>query len=114
MPQHKFSDELSSTQYDDACAYYQFLINDDQSTNNQRKYIIKNLIKKWKKGIYEREKAVKLFLYLCNNNKHRFSDAILLPNVRYNTATQLENHFYDTMNDTEAYNNDDELMDFFL
>ena len=114
MPQHKFSDPVSSTQYDNACAYYEFLINDDQSTNNQRKPIIKNLIKKWNKGIYDREKATKLFLYLCNNNKHRFNDVMLLPNVRYNTASQLENHFYETINDVEMYNSLDELIELLL
>jgi hypothetical protein len=114
MPQHKFTDELSSTQYDNACAYYEFLINDELSTNNQRKCIIKNLIKKWKKGVYDREKAVKLFLYLCNNNKHRFNDVMLLPNVRLNTASQLEDHFYQTINDDQMYNNDNELIDLLI
>jgi hypothetical protein len=114
MPQHKFSDPLSSTQHNNASAYYNFLINDHQSTHNQRRCIIKNLLKKWKKGIYEREKATKLFLYLCNNNKHRFNDVMLLPNVRYQTALQLEDHFYQTINDDQMYNNDNELIDLLI
>jgi hypothetical protein len=92
-PTHKFSDPLNANQILIASNYYHWLKNDSQSYNNQRKWIYKNLIKKYQKGIYDGEKAVKLFLYLCNNNKSRYFHDALYPNIRFKTACMLEEDF---------------------
>jgi geranylgeranyl pyrophosphate synthase len=100
MPAHKFSDPLTNAQHEKAVNYYDFLMNDAQSYNNQRKYQYKNLIKKFDKGIYDTFKGVKMFLHLTNNNKNRFNNNnYLLPNIRYKTAQLIEEEFIENINE---------------
>ena len=100
MPAHKFADQLTNAQQETALNYYNFLMNDAQSYNNQRKYQYINLIKKFDKGIYDTLKGVKMFLHLTNNNKNRFNNNnYLLPNIRYKTAQLLEEDFINNIDD---------------
>jgi hypothetical protein len=98
MPR-KFSDPLNATEQQTAQNYYDFLMNDAQSYNNQRLYQYKNLIKKIDKGVYNPELGVKMFLHLTNGNKSRFHNGFLYPNVRYRTAQLIENDFIENINE---------------
>ena len=96
-PARKFSDALTAQDQTTAQNYYNFLMNDAQSYNNQRKYQYKNLIKKFDKGIYDTEKGIKMFLHLTNGNKSRFHNGFLYPCVRYKVAQMIEEEFMNNL-----------------
>jgi len=96
-PARKFSDALTAQDATTAQNYYDFLMNDAQSYNNQRRHQYKNLIKKVDKGIYDPEKGIKMFLHLTNGNKSRFHNGFLYPCVRYKVAQMLEINFMDNI-----------------
>jgi hypothetical protein len=98
MPSRKFTDPLNAQELETANNYYDWLMNDATSYNNQRSYQYKNLIKKIDKGIYDTEKGVKMFLHLTNRNKPRFFNGALYPNVRYKTAQLIEQNFMENYN----------------
>jgi len=82
--------------------YKAWLLNDDVSWNNQRSYIVRNLLKKLRKGIFDPMKSIKLFIYLTDRNKTRYYSPLPC-NVRYVTAVMLNAEFIDNI---EQYKDD--------
>ena len=87
-----------------------FIVN-EECLNNQKESIIKNIIRRKKKGTYVRELAVKLWMYLVINGAKKYRDLYchesltwydLLPIPERNAvARMLTNEFEQEIDDGE-------------
>ena len=102
MPRTTRKSPCSNAQMELAQDYKQWLMNDDISFNNQRSYIIRNLLKKYKKGIFDPMKSIKLFIYLVDRQQERFHTPTPC-NVRYITAIMMNEEFTENI---EEYKNE--------
>ena len=102
MPRTTRKSPCSNAQMELAEDYKQWLMNDDISWNNQRSYIVRNLIKKYNKGIFDPMKSIKLFIYLVDRQQERFHTPTPC-NVRYITAIKMNEEFIENI---EEYKNE--------
>ena len=67
-----------------------YIDNDSRLYHQQFLPIVKNLMKRRAKGVYDREKAAKLFLYLVDEGARRYYKEFGSPGAKFNLATRWQ------------------------